>query len=1000
MQASATGFSTGTVSNVDLAVGKEVTIDIHLKVGSVSESVSVAANAVTLDTENAQVGQVISEREIVDLPLNGRNFTQLLLLGAGAVQNSGEQGIYRANEGNSLTIQGQRPDSNQYMLDGIVVNDTYYQTPAVVPSIDALQEFQEQTKTYSAAYGGGANQINLTTKSGTNQIHGTAYEFFRNNDLDARNFFDQQGIQPLHQNQFGYTLGGPVLIPRVYNGKDRTFFFFNYEGQRTRTSYTSFGLVPTTAELGGVFPTTILNPTTQQPFPNNTIPQTDFSTFGKNAIPHFPTPNTNLPQGNYIFSALAPINADQQTYRVDHSIGSANHFFGRYTQTDYSVAQPGGILPEGTSYLDEFTRQVVVGFTHTFGPTLVNDLHFGWMNEQVTLAGSAISQSEWQALGLQGLFPYDQYTTFPQIEWMNTGLSTAGGPSYAPQEYKQPTYQVSDILNIVRGTHNIGVGMDFRRLEGYVNTFSSPKLTFSGYATGDPVADMLLGYAAIANAQTPTQFATNPANANSDDLFYTQVAPWVQDDWKVSSRLTVNLGLRWDFMARPHDARDNLFWLDRNISGGGLYTASKAIIQDGLGDSLYQYGGSSPGGAQWGVFAPRVGLAFRPFSKSDSTVIRAGFGIFYDSFEAKEAFAGGEYPFAEQSVLYNVSTANLFPAPPPLSPVTTADLGFAWLESKMRVPYVNMWSASVEHSLTHGIKLEADYIGSEGHHLVGRIWETAPYPYDPANPLPLSARLPYPNIGAILDHPFAFNSNYNAMVLKVEHRGQALTLLATYTWSHSLDDKSSDAGINGDPSGNGPMDEYNWRLDYASSSFDLRQSFVGSFVYALPIGRGKALLGNTSKALDLLLGEWQVNGILTLQTGLPFTVTASDIDFINQNYGQRANVVGNPYPSGFNSSINEDFSTTAFAQPPLGAFGNSARDFLRGPGVENLDFSLFKTFPVAERLRLQMRAETFNIFNHVNFGSSQWVTVDSGTFGVIGSAAPGRIVQLAAKLIW
>jgi hypothetical protein len=991
------GFSKETVTGVELAVGKEITVDVRLKPGAVSESVNVAASAMALDTENAAVGQVITERQVVDLPLNGRNFTQLLLLGAGAVQNSGEQGAFRANQGDALTIQGARPDSNQYMLDGITINDTYYQTPALIPSIDALQEFQEQTKGYSAAYGGGANQINLMTKSGTNQLHGTAYDFLRNSALDARNFFDLSTISPLRQNQFGYTLGGPVWIPKLYNGRDRTFFFAEYEGLRTRSSQVAFANVPTTAELSGVFPDTIINPTTHTPFLNNTIPQSEFSQFAKSAVTHFPAPNVDLPQGNYRYTQPIPANADQQSYRIDHRISANDNLFGRYTQAEYSIAQPGGILPEGTSDLDEPTRQVVAGYTHTFGPTLVNDLRFGWMNEVVTLDGQAIPQSEWSAIGLKGLFPYNQYTTYPQIGWMNTGLSGAGGPGYAPQIYKQPTYQISDTLSLVRGTHNISLGADVHWFEGYVNTFSSPKFTFDGSLTGDPVADMVLGYAAIANAQAPTQFATTPSNANSDDLFYKMVAPWVEDDWKVSKRLTINLGLRYDFMARPHDARDNLFWLDRNIPGGGLYTASNAIIKAGIGDDLYQYGGGSPGGPQWGVLAPRFGLAYRPFS--DSTVIRAGYGIFYDSFEAKEAFAGGEYPFAQQSVFYDTYIGSLFPPTAPFAPVTPANLGFAWLESKMRIPYMEMWTASVEHQITRDTTIEADYLGSAGHHLVGRAWANAPYPYDPAAPSPASARVPFPNIGAILDHPFAFNSNYNALSLKLEHRSGALTFLGAYTWSHSLDDKSSDAGINGESSANGPMNQYNWRADYSSSSFDVTHRFVGSFVYALPIGKGKAVFGNAGTLTNLLVGGWQVNGILTLQTGVPYSVTASDIDFLNQNYGQRADVVSNPNSSGFQKSVNEYFNTAAFAQPGIGLFGNSGRNILRAPGTENLDFSLFKNIPLGERVTWQTRLEAFNVLNHANFGIPD-SNVDSTTFGVIRSASAGRILQVAMKMIW
>jgi hypothetical protein len=341
----------------------------------------------------------------------------------------------------------------------------------------------------------------------------------------------------------------------------------------------------------------------------------------------------------------------------------------------------------------------------------------------------------------------------------------------------------------------------------------------------------------------------------------------------------------------------------------------------------------------------------------------------------------------------------LFPPFPPLSPVTSADLGFVWAEFAYRAPYVEMWTASVEREVGRGVKLEADYLGSEGHHLVGRVWENAPYPDDPGNPTPVSARIPYPNLGLILDHPFAFNSNYNALELKVEHSGPSLTLLASYTWSHSLDDKSSDAGINGDTSSNGVLNQYNWRLDYGTSSFDVTHRFVGSFVYALPLGKGKAFGGGANKLTDLLIGGWQTNGILTLQTGLPFSVGASDLGFVNQNFDQRANVVGNPYPSGFQKSINEWFNTAAFAQPALAYFGDSGRNILRAPGLVNLDFSFFKNIPLGEHVHWQGRIEAFNVLNHANFGPPNNYQ-NSTTFGSIGSAAAGRILQVAMKVIW
>ncbi len=1005
--ASSTGFSKQVVEEVTVAVGQEVRVDFSLRPGDITQTVDVSASAVNLDTENAAIGQVINSKAVVDLPLNGRNFTQLLLLGPGAVQNSGEQGTYRAGEGSALTIQGARPSSNQYILDGININDAYYQVPAVIPSIDAIQEFQEQTKGYSAAYGGGANQINLTTRSGTNALHGTAYDFLRNSALDARNFFDPQTISPLRQNQFGYTLGGPIVIPKLYNGRNRTFFFANYEGLRTRTSSVEYATVPTPAQLNGVFSNTIIDPVTNLPFPNNTIPTNRFSVFAQNARSHFPAPNVNLAQGNYLYSLPFPVNADQQTYRFDQVFGTHDSLFVRYTQTDYTPTQGGaggggGSFAEALSTLDEVTHGVVLNYTHTFSPSIVNQFRFGWLHEVVNLAGRPATQAEFSALGLQNLYPYTNFTTYPVISFNNStsGLSPAGGANYSPQTYDQPTYQVSDTLTWNKGAHNISMGIDTRWWTGFNLTFNSPSFNFDGHFTGTPVADFLLGDVQQAIAQQPTPFAKTVQQSNSAEFHFRQIAPWIEDDWKATPRLTLNLGLRYDFSMRPFETDNKMFWLNPNVPGGGVYAANQPIIQQGLGDDLYAYGGDrSPGSTQWLVFAPRFGFAWRPFP-DDKTVVRGGYGIFYDSSEAKEAATAGLYPFALSSTIFNTNTANLFPTVPPLAPVTKAQLGFLFIEpSHIATPYMQDWTFSIEREILKGIKMEVDYLGSKGTHLLGRVWENAPYPYNPANPSPVSARVPYPNLGLIIDHFWDFNSNYNAMNVKFEHSGKSLTFLAAYTWSRSMDDKSGTTGINADSDYNGPMNEYNWRLDYAPSSFDVTHRFVGSAVYQLPIGKGRALLGNAGTAANLLLGGWQLNGIITRQTGFPFSITATDLGFINQNFAQRADVVGNPNPSGFNASISSWFNTNAFAQPAYGAFGNSGRNVLRGPDSINLDLSLFKDFAFTERARLQTRLEAFNALNHANFGFPG-SGVGTPQFGVIGSAAAGRIVQVAMKVIW
>jgi hypothetical protein len=1008
----APGFSTAAVLKVELAVGSEQRVDIRLTPGSEKQTVNVTAEAVSLDTENAAVGQLVTGEEIVDLPLNGRNFTQLLLLNSGAVSNSGEQGQFRANEGNALTIQGSRPTSNQYFLDGVNINDTYYQTPAVVPSIDVLQEFQEQTKGYSAAYGGGANQINLATRSGANQIHGTAYDFFRNDALDAKGYFATGQNPPLRQNQFGYVLSGPIVIPHLYDGHDRSFFLASYEGLRSKTSTVNFRTVPTVAQKGGQFTVPIVNPFTKVPYANDFIPPDTFSQLATNSLSHFPDPNITAPQGNYEVVFTLPTNSDQQTYRFDQSIGQNDKLFVRYTQTDFSTTAPGsgGAFAEGLGIFNETSKSVVGSWTHAFSPKILNQARFGYLSEVANLVGEPTTAPAVNALGLTNIYPFDPTIPFPLIAFRNGQYSNAGGTSVI-QEYNQHPYSLSDAVTWNLRAHTISFGMDVRWWHTDQNNPGPVLLTYDGSGTavpaagggtvpgtGDPFADYLAGYVAQATALTPTQYAPNIATSNQVAYSYRYFAPWIQDDWKVSQRLTVNAGLRYDFNKKPVEDKDRVFWIDPNIPGGGLYTANKSIIAQGLGGSLYAYGGEHfPGPSQKLTFAPRVGFAYRP-TADGKTVFRAGYGIFYDTVETKEADDGGGYPFGTQNNLLDVNSATVFPAAA-FGPVTSAQLGFLFIQTaRTHTPYMQDWQASVEREIFPRWKAELDYLGSKGTHLLGRVWENAPTQYDPANPTPVSARVPYPNIGLILDHFYDFYSNYNAMQAKLEHSGSNFSVILSYTYSHSLDDKSSEAGINGDTSGNGPQNQYDFAADYSSSSFDVTHNFVGSFTANLPFGRGKHYLGNSSRPLDALLGGWQVNGIISLRTGLPFSIAATDIDFLNEAFGERANVVGNPN-SGFHRSVNEWFNSSAFAQPGIGEFGNSSRDIVRAPGVENVDASLFKSFSLNERVRLQTRLEGFNLFNHTNFGMPN-NSLSSPTFGVISSAAPGRIIQVAMKVIW
>jgi hypothetical protein len=477
----APGFSTTTVLKVELVVGSEQRVDLKLSPGSEKQTVNVNAEAVGLDTENAAIGQVVTGKEIVDLPLNGRNFTQLLLLNSGAVENSGEQGSLRANEGGSLTIQGSRPTSNQYFLDGININDTYYQTPAVVPSIDILQEFQEQTKGYSAAYGGGANQLNISTRSGANQVHGTAFDFLRNDALDAKGYFTPAGQKnpPLRQNQFGYVLSGPIVIPHLYNGHNRSFFLANYEGLRSKTSSVVYRTVPTVAEKQGQFTGPIVNPFTKVPYANNFIDPTTFSTLATNSLNHIPDPNfsANPSLGNYTTTFTEPTDSDQQTYRFDQSFGTHDSVFVRYTQTAYAQTSEstGGGFAEGLATFNETSKSVVGSWTHTFSPRLLNQARFGYLSEGANLEGTPTTPAAYNALGLKNLYPYSPDIPFPFFGFRGNNLSGFGGDTVI-QEYNEQPYSISDAVTWNIKSHAISFGIDTRWWHTDQNNPSPPRV--------------------------------------------------------------------------------------------------------------------------------------------------------------------------------------------------------------------------------------------------------------------------------------------------------------------------------------------------------------------------------------------------------------------------------------------------------------------------------------------------------------------------------------------
>jgi Carboxypeptidase regulatory-like domain len=1099
----AQGFQQSVLQNVGLVVAQEARANFTLKPGAVSESVSVEASAVSLDTDSSAVSQTVTQKQVDQLPLNGRNFVSLLFIGAGAVQTNGEQGQMRQGEGNAISINGGRPTSNNYTLDGLINTDTALNTPAVILSQDAIQEFKIQSETYSAEYGFSANQVNIVSKSGSNQLHGTAFEFLRNDAFDAK--APLQSAKPeLRQNQFGFVLGGPIYIPKVYDGRNKTFFMVNYEGWRIRNGinqntfdvpipaqlsgdFSASGLTPVTA---GCVPSATqaclpIDPNTGAPFPGNTIPSTRFSKLAQVELAAglFPAPNcVGCTSGfNYRLVTTLPNTTDQQTYRLDQELGRFGKLFFRYTTAEYSNQNINGSvsIPFGVGVFNEKSESWMISYTKNLGSRMVNNFRFGRLEPIAIQGGVAAPDADVSALGLTGTFQnLPAYARlYPTVSFQGITNSSFGSQGNDTTTSDIPTWQFSDSLTMIHGRHTTTAGFDFRKwlqkrdlssdfLGGFgfnndtiLNNKSGCTNPGQNCGTGNAVADFLLGYYNGASTFQPGPFSPTNVAGNLNQYRFLYFAPFVQDDWKATNRLTVNLGLRWDYRAVPTEKDNKMFWFDRANSGGGLCFADKGLetqTVSGLGgpiapsgNGFYRYcGRPNPAAGSKKPFAPRIGLAYR---LGDKTVIRGGYGIFFDSSETREIDDSGDiYPFvvrANDNPTTDVPqcgtpgfaacqpklTDNMFPAVP-LHQVTAAQDGsqfFAVIISEFpHNPYVQQWSFSVQRELAHNTTLEANYVGNKGTHLLNRINIGQPLPpSDPAlcttdlnagipfpttgpgSDCPVSARRPFSNVTSslgFLDSQWNGYSNYNAGNLKLERRSSSIALLAVYTWSKSLDDKSAAAGVGSTNAFAGHMDEHNPRLDYGPSDFSVSHRFVTSLVYQLPVGRGKRFGNNMNRAADLAVGGWQITGITTFQKGFPFSILCNDNFGLLLSFTQRCNQIGD---AGSQHSITHWFNTASFVQPLAGQFGNSRRDIIVGPGINNWDMGIGKDFKFTERAAFQFRAEAFNVFNHHQYGFDPFTSTgigapvdnnpnDGAAFGTVTAARPGRILQLGGKFVF
>jgi outer membrane receptor protein involved in Fe transport len=1020
------GFKLALSSANELKVDQVLRVDLTLEVGAVSETVEVTGRSAALDSETAAIGQVITARQVTELPLNGRNFLQLLFLGAGAVETTGEQGDMRQGAGNAISINGSRPTSNNYLLDGTSNTDTALGTPSAILSVDAIQEFKEQTTTYSAEYGFSANQINIVSKTGTNRPHGSAFWFLRNDKLDARAWHETEK-QKLDQDQFGFVFGGPVFVPGLYDGRNKTFFLANYEGSRRTVGSQSFNFVPTPDQLAGRFTTTIIDPLTGQPFPGNVIPQARFSRLARLALERnfWPAPNADLPNGNYVLSRELPTDQNQFTLRFDQQLGPRwGTVFGRYTKTDYTATSGGTITELGDRIFIQDSKNWQISHSWPIASTLVNQFRVGYVGADALEHGITAPQADIDALGLTGVFTNanELQRAYPGIGFggVGTGLAAGGGRVNDYTTSSQPMWDLSNTTTWIRGRHTLNFGFNYRRWSlqrDLANEFFG-NFNFNGFFTGNTnqqhaIADMLLGYHAGASVFQPAAFSLPDAAGNPREFNFRYFAPYIQDDWKVSPRLTVNLGLRWDYRTVPYETNDRMGWRDLENPLGGMLVADQTLVDRGIvGDgSYYRYAGRrNPRDASKNVFAPRVGFAFRPFN-DEKTVVRGGYGVFFDSAEGREIDGAADiYPYVSrgnyQQTVETTSprtTDTLFPSfadPGPATPAANTFLAVSMSPQPLN-PYVQQWSLGVQREVFTNTIAELNYIGNKGTHLLMRRQINQALPYDPANPRSVLERRPFPNFVTYIDSDWSGNSHYHSMNAKLERHTSSLIATVVYTWAKSIDNKSAAAGIGNDVAGwQGFLNNHDVNRDRGLSGFDVDHRFVASFVYNLPFGQGEKFASNATGLKEALVGGWQVNGIATLQRGFPMTIEASDLGGLNDSFGtNRPNLVGDPSPSGFEPSVAQWFNTAAYAQPGPGVLGDVGRNTLRAPGLHNYDFALFKNFAVGRDVRLQFRLESFNVFNHPQFNTPVRNVADE-RFGRILTARPGRINQIGMKLLF
>jgi hypothetical protein len=976
------GFRRYVKPGIQISVGQSLRLNIRLEPGGPAEEMVVIARQNVVEPDKAHGGTVIENHQITHFPLDGRNFLQLTLLVPGtAPAAQGSPGTVRGEF--AVNSSGGREDSNSFMLDGAFNNDPKLNGISINPPVDAIREFEILTSTYDAAYGrSGGAQVSIATKSGTNDFHGTAYEFFRNAALDARNYFEgAEGAPARYQrNQFGFSLGGAVR-------KDRTFFFVDYEGLRAQEGITRVTNVPTELERVGdfsqsVFPAPI-NPYTQSPFEDDQIPPEMINDTGSAIAALYPMPNRDVPGQNYVSSPVRLDRDDRFDVRVDHALAKNSGLIARYSFADGNLYEPfsGRTFASIPGYgvrVPRRAQNLLLGQDHTFSCNLVNQLRFT-LNR---VAGGSFQESRTGSLNEAVGIP--ELSSNPRDHGLS--LITVSGYSPIGDEYNNPQhgvtnlFQVADTMTYSKSRHLFRFGVDLRRLQqnAYRDIQSRGFMAFSDYGqvTGNGLADMLLG------------FITYSGGAKLDNPQYLRAMSWnffLHDSYRVRRNITLQLGVRYEYNSPPVDRYDRAVTYD---------PVSESLVP--VGEDGIPRGGYKPDRNNW---APRVGIAWS-MEASGKSVLHAGYGVYFD----QSSLAPGEgiyfnKPYYDFKIYYPLQGYPLtlndpFPAGYPLR-IPVSATGY---DINLRTPYVQQWNLMFERQLGADGQIEIAYVGSKGAKIIsGRdINQPAASPVHP-NPRPV------PEFADIVYIESIGNSTYNSLQAKFQQRLRSgFSAIVSYTYGKSIDDNSTFFSSAGDA--NFPQDSLNPRAERGRSNFDLRHRFSMGYSLDLPFGKGRRFLSD-GRYVSQFLSGWSTYGLITAQSGRPFTVALLP-ENDNSNTGISSLGFGaNDRPDRIASGTLPDpgpdawFDTGAFVIPDYGTFGNSGRNILDGPGYCDFSASVMKDTRVRESLNLQFRAEFFNAFNHANFNLPDNF-LGSSTFGRVNSAQSPRLIQFGLKLIF